>query len=355
MLRLLAIRQTHTLHSGMDAGLTVFVSYARDSAIHLAWVTNLASMLDARLDCHVVFDQYDLHAGKDLTHFMGTALDCDRIVVVVTPEYASKSRERLGGVGYETSIISAEVLRDQLSARVVPALRLGDTLPDFLRSKVFVDFRDDEAYVPAFAELVSALHGLSPAARPEKGSNTATEESVGQVTHMAHRPPPLDVPAPVVVACLPMQRETTAYFGPIELENVGDRDAFNIDVADVSNRAQLARFSRVARLRPGEKANLVPVIDGAEETRNGMPDLYRFAWVGQVGRIHDLIVDGSHYVPKSDTQRAVERTFVAPIRISYIDAANRAWITHSELIFGRDRAGRQRLVIEFRRVELAFE
>lgn len=160
--------------------LSVFISYARESERHLAWVTKLADALDALPDMHVVFDQYDLHAGKDLTHFMDRGLACDRIVVVTTPNYVGKSAARSGGVGYESSVISAELLENQLTERFVPALRSGDNRPAFLKSKLYVDFRADARFQSAVEELAKALRGLAPARRPAKtAATTVSRESSG--------------------------------------------------------------------------------------------------------------------------------------------------------------------------------
>jgi hypothetical protein len=129
---------------------------------------------------HVIFDQYDLHAGKDLTHFMDRGLACDRIVVVTTPSYVRKSAARSGGVGYESSVISAELLENQLSERFVPVLRSGDDRPGFLKSKLYVDFRADARFESAVTELAKALRGLAPARRPAKiGATTVSPESSG--------------------------------------------------------------------------------------------------------------------------------------------------------------------------------
>ena len=313
----------------------------------MAWVTYLADRLQILPDFDVIFDRYDLHAGKDLTHFMERGVAAPRVVVVATPQYVQKAHDRRGGVGYESSIISADLLRDQLSARVIPALRLGDDLPDFLRSKLFVDFRVDSMFEEAFNDLTAALRGLTPAARPRKG--TPVEQLIAPVTPT--NATPADKANPIVIASLPAAAmESTEYFGPIEVENIGERDAFNVDVADVSNRSQLAHFTRIPRLRPGEKLDVTPVIAGASQTRNGFADLYQFAWVGQIGRPWERLERGEH-LDQAEIRRDLQRGFVAPVRISYHDAANRAWVTHCELVFSRDHAGRYRLEIQFRRIE----
>jgi hypothetical protein len=332
----------------VTAGISVFISYARESSEHLAWVTHLAARLEVLPDFVVVVDRYDLHAGKDLTHFMERGVAADRVVVVVTPQYVQKARDRRGGVGYESSIISADVLRDQLSGRVVPALRVGDELPDFLKSKVFVDFRDDSAFETSLDDLTAALCGVTPAARPTKGARVAPpSDHATQVNAVT-----TNNPKPTVVAFLPRDAtEASEYFGPIEIENIGDRDALNIHIADVSNGSQLAHFDPIPRLRPGERIEVTPVIDGAEHTRSGFADLYEFAWVAQIGRACRL--EEGEQLDGHEIRRELARDFVAPIRISYHDAGNQNWVTHCELVFGRVHTGLHRLRIEFRRVEPA--
>jgi len=148
--------------------ISVFISYSRDSDAHRAWVGLLADALEGSPTFNVIYDEYELHAGKDLTHFMESGLASDRIVVVVTPEYVRKAMQRQGGVGYESSVISAALLREQLASRVVPILREGDALPPFLASKVYADFRGDERFDRALNMLQRALLGRAPARRPEK-------------------------------------------------------------------------------------------------------------------------------------------------------------------------------------------
>lgn len=327
--------------------LSVFISYSRDSDQHAAWVTSIANALDARQDFRVVFDQYDLHAGKDLTNFMDRATKCDRIVVIATPSYVRKSEVRAGGVGYESSIISADILADQLSARVVPALRSGDDLPAFLKSKLYVDFRDDDLFDGRLRDLVAALLGVAPVQRPPKTEGLVAPSFVTAAT--VTQPQIIRGAAPAVMAAISPPSDKTEFFGPVELENVGDCDAFNIDIGDLSNRSQIARFGRVPWLRPREKVAVKPTIDGVP-TRNDMPDLYAFAFVGQIGHMWDL-AGQDRLVPKDELQVAADRTFVAPMRISYADARNRSWVTYCEFLLGRDHSGRQQLRIELRRIE----
>ncbi|HWS73183.1 MAG TPA: toll/interleukin-1 receptor domain-containing protein [Thermoanaerobaculia bacterium] len=346
------LHRAERLDSGAVAvasGTSVFISYAHESSEHLAWVTYLAGQLEVMPEFNVVFDRYDLHAGHDLTHFMERGVAAERVLVVVTPQYVQKARERRGGVGYESSIISADVFRDQLSGRVVPALRMGDDVPDFLRSKVFADFRDDSAFDAAFADLTAALKGVTPVARPAKGAQITPLTT--SVTHLNE--PRASSPKPVVIASLPPTAEgALEHFGPIQVENVGERDAFNVDIADVSNRSQLARFDRIIHLRPGDKVDVAPVIQNVDETRNGFADLYKFAWAGQIGRTWKKLQEGER-LDRDQIREDMERDFVMPVRISYHDAANQMWVSHCELVLGSNHAGYHRLTIQFRRVEPA--
>lgn len=150
------------------SSVRVFISYSRDSDEHIAWVTRLANVLEERPEFHVVFDGYDLLPGSDVTHFMDDALRSDRVVVVVTPGYVDKATARSGGVGYESSVISEELLRSNLQDTFVPILRLGTNRPTFLRSKLYVDFRSDEGFNTSVRELADALLRKPRVARPAK-------------------------------------------------------------------------------------------------------------------------------------------------------------------------------------------
>lgn len=156
--------------------ISVFISYSRESVEHTQWVCGLAAALDQYPEFQVVFDQYDLHPGMDLNHFMETALTSDRVVVIVTPTYVQKSAVRSGGVGYESSVISSALLGDQLQDRFIPVLRVGSRLPSFLLSKLYVDFREDDRFATAVDELRNALLRRPQVARPKKIADTSNDD-----------------------------------------------------------------------------------------------------------------------------------------------------------------------------------
>ena len=210
--------------------MTVFISYARESDAHSQWVRRLADAIEELPEFHVVFDQYDLHPGRDLTAFMDLGLACSRIIAVITPEYVRKAEQRLGGVGYESSVISADLLSHQLSDRFVPVLRAGSERPAFLRSKVYVDLRAADAFMEGIEELRAALLGLTPAERPAKRKGSIQARgSTGRRGQM------LSVISP------PAEPENEAY-------------TFDSFIPDGSSRGVYAMCISVAE-KPGENYN----------------------------------------------------------------------------------------------------
>jgi hypothetical protein len=240
--------------------LSVFVSYAHESDEHSAWVKHLADALEKRPDFHVIFDQYELHGGKDLTHFMERGVGSDRIVVVVTPEYIRRAEARVGGVGYEASIISAELLANQLADRFVPALRSGDNRPSFLKSKVFVDFRRSTDFEASFDKLVAALHRIPTAARPAKvsvgeaparHSESAADEVRRERGLVSSHSRPL-----VVIKCDADGSKSPTTVPAVE--NIGRVAATNIRIEDicVNGARGTGTFGEIDILRPGESRDV---------------------------------------------------------------------------------------------------
>ena len=62
----------------------------------------------------------------------------DYVLIVCTPNYRLKSDERLGGVGYEGDIMTAEVLTKGNHRKFIPVLALGtwvESAPSWLKGK----------------------------------------------------------------------------------------------------------------------------------------------------------------------------------------------------------------------------
>lgn len=152
----------------------VFVSYSHDNELYKDWVLRLATRLMAN-GVDVILDQWDLNLGSDLPRFMETGLvGANRVLAICTSAYVEKANAGLGGVGYEKMILTAQVMQNVTSERIIPIIRDNDgkpPVPTFLASKVYVDFRDDLAYESKYGELVREILGQRIKPRPPIGTN----------------------------------------------------------------------------------------------------------------------------------------------------------------------------------------
>ncbi len=152
----------------------VFISYSHDSEPHKDWVHGLAARLVAN-GVDVVLDQWDLTLGSDLPRFMEAGLtEAQRVLAVCTEPYVKKANEGRGGVGYEKMILTAQLMQEISTDRIVPIIRANNAsppAPTFLGARVYIDFRDDLQYEARYAELLRDLHGQKIKPRPPLGQN----------------------------------------------------------------------------------------------------------------------------------------------------------------------------------------
>jgi TIR domain len=154
----------------------VFTSYSHDSDEHKAWVLQLAHRLIYN-GVDVILDQYDLRIGADLPGFIESGLrDADRVLAICSDRYVEKANQRQGGVGYERRILTADIMDNLDSARVIPIIRNNSAdgsklLPSFLASTFYIDFRDDDQYEAKYSELIHEIFGKKIVARPKLGQN----------------------------------------------------------------------------------------------------------------------------------------------------------------------------------------
>ena len=170
----------------------VFISYSWDSDKHKRWVKGLAdSLLNEGIN--VLLDQYDVSPGGRLTSFMESSIsDCDYVLVICTPEYKTKADGRLSGVGYESNIITGELLQKHNDLKFIPILRNGgfDDLPTYMNGKLAIDLRsENKNYDLAFQDLLTTLRGESKkppirnsVSHNHKAIKTAVEESPIHIT-----------------------------------------------------------------------------------------------------------------------------------------------------------------------------
>lgn len=120
----------------------VFLSYSWDTKQHKKWVEKLAEQLEQD-GVRVILDQKDLSPGDPMTLFMEKSIEhSDYVLFICTPGYKQKADARVGGVGYEESIITSDVLLNQNHRKYIPILASGSweiSLPVWARGKYGVD------------------------------------------------------------------------------------------------------------------------------------------------------------------------------------------------------------------------
>ncbi len=161
----------------------VFVSYAHETPDHMNWVKALvADLRGGGIDA--LLDEYRVKPGEDFTLFMDEIRVCERVLLICTPTYACKSNEGVGGVGYERSVITAELAKTIDTAKFICVLRDADptdSIPTFAHTRRFVDFRDDSEYEVRLDELCRALHDAPSDPEPPLGPNPYAGEQTPRV------------------------------------------------------------------------------------------------------------------------------------------------------------------------------
>jgi len=149
----------------------VFISYSHDSQVHKEWVLNFASRL-RQSGIDAILDLWELQPGDDLPAFMERNLaSADRILMICTDSYVDKANNGTGGVGYEKMIITAGLIQNIDSNKVIPIIRQAGTrqVPTFLRTKLFLDFSREDQFEFNFDELVRSLHDAPLFVKPPIG------------------------------------------------------------------------------------------------------------------------------------------------------------------------------------------
>ncbi len=150
-----------------------FISYSHDNQAHKQWVLDFATRLrNSGVDA--ILDQWELRPGDDIPHFMEQNLaSCDRVIMICTDRYVEKANSGAGGVGYEKMIVTSDLMKGIDSNKVIPIIRQSGShnVPTFLKTKLFIDFSNDEEEEFSFDELVRALHGSPLFEKPPIGNN----------------------------------------------------------------------------------------------------------------------------------------------------------------------------------------
>lgn len=152
-----------------DKAIPVFISYSWEDGSHQRWVKKFAAELRAN-GVEAILDQWELHPGDGVTHFMEKSISTAEFVVIIcTPRYKQKADTREGGVGYEGAIISAELYRSGNRRKYIPMLRGSDwteCAPHYLQSSMYIDVREGPAELAGFRDLLLTIFGRREAAPP---------------------------------------------------------------------------------------------------------------------------------------------------------------------------------------------
>jgi RNA polymerase subunit RPABC4/transcription elongation factor Spt4 len=113
--------------------------------------------------------------GDQLPEFMEESIrECDHVIFICTPAYKVKSDSRRGGVGYEGTVITGELLTVRNERKFVPILCSAtwtESAPSWALGKLYVDLSGPVYSEREYKRLLEVLHGQLPAA-PEIGTLT---------------------------------------------------------------------------------------------------------------------------------------------------------------------------------------
>lgn len=154
----------------------LFISYSWTTPEHEQWVVDLATeLVNSGID--VVLDKWALREGHDSIAFMEAMVtdpQIRKVALICDRTYADKANGRLGGVGTETQIISAEVYAKQSQDKFVAVLPERDDqdnafLPVYYKSRIYIDLSDSDRYAASFEKLVRWVFDKPLHVRPELG------------------------------------------------------------------------------------------------------------------------------------------------------------------------------------------
>lgn len=154
---------------------TVFISYSWDTPGHEEWVLNLATKLMEN-GVNVILDKWDLGKfGKLLPNFMEQSISkSQRVICVMTPNFKKKTDKLEGGVGYEYSIITAEIFGKGVNtSKFIPLIRVGtetDAIPTALSGRNYINMRKDEEFDSKLEELLRDIHNAPKYKKPALGA-----------------------------------------------------------------------------------------------------------------------------------------------------------------------------------------
>lgn len=160
----------------IDRTPVVFISYSWTSLEYQQIIIDLASKM--RHDgVDVKLDVWDLNDGQDKYAYMEQCVsnpEIDKVLIISDKVYAEKADRRKGGVGDETTIISAEMYGKTTQTKFIPVVMERDEndqpyLPAYLKSRLYRDL-SGKNYDSEYQELLRSIFDAPAHRKPEIGS-----------------------------------------------------------------------------------------------------------------------------------------------------------------------------------------
>lgn len=152
----------------------VFISYSHDSSAHKKWVSELAGrLMENGVD--VILDQWDLEPGDDVPKFMEQSVRrANKVLMICTEAYVRKADDGKGGVGYESMIVTGELVQDLGTSKFIPVIRQAEgqtAKPASVSTRLHIDLSEGQDIEEQFTSLLKAIHRVVRSAKPPLGAN----------------------------------------------------------------------------------------------------------------------------------------------------------------------------------------
>ena len=162
-----------------DRAVKVFISYSWDSREHKQWVRKLSDDLN-RAGIDTILDVKDMDVGDPIPEFMEKLInDCDFVLAVLTPNYKLKADKRLGGVGDESNIITADIHEKHNHRRYKTILASGtweESNPTWARGKLGVDMSSEDVYEEGLERIIESCMRGRAKPKPQVKAETLTNK-----------------------------------------------------------------------------------------------------------------------------------------------------------------------------------
>jgi hypothetical protein len=154
----------------------VFISYCRQPEENLIKTQQLAERL-TRNGVYVVIDIWDLKDGQDKNAYMEKMVNdptVDKVLLICNKQYVQKADKRKGGVGIESTIISAELYESLDQTKFLPVIFETDEqgkayVPVFAKSRIYIDLSSDDKFEEGYDQLLRDIYDKPKFDRPPLG------------------------------------------------------------------------------------------------------------------------------------------------------------------------------------------